>query len=86
MIRYMAPAWTNARWIAYGHDDAIVYGDLRMKRPVRHWSATFMRVDGLVTPIMRVDGKEFPVGTYDTMHDAMAATWSVLDVVARKEV
>jgi hypothetical protein len=86
MIKYIAPTWTYARWIVSGGDDAIAYGDLRGTRPVRHWSATFMRVDGLITPIVRVDGRDLPVGTYDTMHDALAATWSVLATASGKGV
>lgn len=86
MIKYMAPTWTYARWIVSGGDDAIAYGNLRGTRPVRHWSATFMRVDGLVTPIVRVDDRDFPVGTYADMHTAMAATWSVLAGADGKEV
>lgn len=50
------------------------------------WHAAFVRADGMVTPIVQCDHIDMPVGTYDTMHDAMAATWSVLAVVAGKEV
>ncbi len=80
MIKYMAPSWTHARWAATGPDDAIASGKIDGALEVGDWSATFMRVDGMVTVVVRVDGRDLPVGTYASMDDAMAATWDALAV------
>lgn len=85
-----SPDWTHARWLRERSMDTIAYGDVRGirdgKYKVQHWSVTFARVDGMITPLMRVDGVDCPVGTYATMHDAMAFAWDVLARATGKEV
>jgi len=85
-----SPEWTHARWLMGRQMDTVAYGDVRGVRngtyQIQHWSVTFARIDGLVTPLMRVDGRDFPVGTYATMHDALAFTWDVLATATGKEV
>ena len=80
MIRYMAPSWTNARWYAVGPDDAIACGKIDGALDVGDWSATLMRINWVITPILRVDGRTVPVGTYASMDDALTATWDALAV------
>lgn len=85
-----APDWSSARWLQGRSMDTIAYGDVRGVRngryQIQHWAVTFARVGGLVTPLMRVDGRDIPVGTYTTMHDALAFTWDVLATATGKEV
>lgn len=79
-----APSWAHARWLISRGSDTIAYGDVSGVvggvHKIQHWSCTFARIDGMVTPLMRVDGIDWNVGTYATMHDALAFTWDVLDV------
>jgi hypothetical protein len=70
--------------------DTIAYGDVRGMvkgtHKVQHWSVTFARIDAMITPLMRVDGRDVPVGTYATMHDALAHAWDALAGATGKEV
>lgn len=85
-----SPSWANTRWLMGRHMDTIAYGDVSGVRDgthqIQNWSVTFARVDGMITPIMRVDGRDWPVGTYPCMHDAMAFAWDVLACATGKEV
>lgn len=85
-----SPEWTHARWLMGRQMDTIAYGDVYGKvngtYQVQHWSVTFARIGGMVTPLMRVDGRDCPVGTYPCMHDALAFTWAALATATGKEV
>lgn len=85
-----SPSWANARWLMGRQTDTIAYGDVSGvvggAHKKMHWSITFARVDGMITPLMRVDGVDWNVGTYPSMHDALAFAWDVLDVATGKEV
>lgn len=85
-----APDWSRARWLQGRSMDTIAYGEICGVRngryQIQHWCVTFARVGGLVTPLMRVDGRDVPVGTYTTMYDALPFTWDVLATATGKEV
>jgi len=85
-----SPSWANTRWLMGRSMDTIAYGDVSGvvdgKWAKMNWSITFARIDGMITPLMRVDGADWPVGTYPTMHDALAHAWDVLECATGKGV